>query len=71
MTDKNYPETATEPLSRSTVLDGVDTHIVEVTRYDQNDVVVGRQYMALFLEDATDGRFVCSNITSSLPGDDL
>lgn len=42
----------------------IDTYLIEVTRHDVNDIIVGRQYIALFLEDASDGRYLCSNVTT-------
>lgn len=62
----NLPDTTTGPRPRSSILDESDVHVIEVTRHDTRDIINGRQYFALFLDNATDGRYICSNITTPL-----
>lgn len=64
--DRKLPDTQEQPRERSEYLDDVDTHLLEVTVHDENDVVFSRQYLVLFLEDATDGRYVTSNVSSPI-----
>lgn len=71
MSDDKLPDTVDQPRPRSLLLEDVDVYIIEVTRRDINDVQTGTQHFILFLEDATNGEYVCSNVSSSLPIDSL
>jgi len=66
MSDKNLPDTTQSPRSRDQYLDDVDTHIFELSWHDKNDILINRQHLVLFLEDATDGRFMLSNTSSPI-----
>lgn len=46
--------------------DTVDAHIIEVTQHDRDDIVVGRQYIVLFLEDASADRLISSTVSDDL-----
>jgi hypothetical protein len=64
--DRKLPDTQEQPRPREPYLNDVDTHLLEVTQHDKNDVILGRQHLVLFLEDANDGRFVTSNVSSPI-----
>jgi len=62
--DRKLPVPAEEPPVEATWLDDVDTHLIEVTRHDENDIIFGRQYFLLMLEDAESGRFLTTRVSS-------
>jgi hypothetical protein len=64
MTDKHRLPVPVEEPPEIGWLDDVDTHIIEVTRHDTHDIVVGRQYYVLMLEDADGGRLLTTTVTS-------
>ena len=66
--DRKLPVSAEEPPEIGW-LDDVDTHIIEVTRHDKRDIIVGRQYYVLMLEDADDGRFLTTTVSQPVVSD--
>jgi len=60
------PDTTNRSRSDPDWFDDVAIHLIEVTQHDVSDIVLGRQYFVLFLEDAENGRFVCSNVTTGI-----
>lgn len=66
--DDNLPIAMEQPRSREDLLDGVDTHVVEVTWYNVRGTIESQQYLVLLLDDAEAGRYVVSDV--SLPLED-
>lgn len=64
MTDDRKLPVPADDLPRRAWLDEVGTHIIEVTRHDKYDIIVGRQYYVLMLEDADEGRLLTTTVTS-------
>lgn len=66
MGNDNLPVLAEQPPRTAPWLDDTDTHLLEVTYHNPQDIIVNRDYFILFIEDAAAGRYILSNVSSPI-----
>jgi len=63
MGDQNLPVPVEQP-PRNPWIDDTETHLLEVTYHNSSDIIINRNYFILFVEDASEDRYILSNVSS-------